>query len=208
MLIKLHDLVKKYNLKLKGVLHIGAHMGEELKDYKRQGLTEDQIIWVEANPNLVNKLKRIYKKWKIIHCVVSNKDNQEVEFNISSNGESSSIFEFGSHTKHHPHIKFINKIKLKTKTVKTMYKENKIPHNFANFLNIDIQGAELLALQGMGDLLNNFDYLYLEVNQEELYKGGCLVSEIDEYVKQYGFKRVETKMTQFNWGDALYIKGN
>jgi hypothetical protein len=33
-----------------------------------------------------------------------------------------------------------------------------------------------------------------------------LVSEIDEYLFKYGFKRVETLMTEFEWGDALYIK--
>ena len=33
MLIRLNELVPKYNIKLKGVLHIGAHMCEELKDY-------------------------------------------------------------------------------------------------------------------------------------------------------------------------------
>jgi hypothetical protein len=35
-----------------------------------------------------------------------------------------------------------------------------------------------------------------------------LVSEIDEYLSKYGFKRVETSMTEFEWGDALYIKIN
>ena len=34
MLIPLHDLVKKYNIHFKGVLHVGAHECEELKDYE------------------------------------------------------------------------------------------------------------------------------------------------------------------------------
>ena len=34
MLIPLHDLVKKYNIKFKGILHVGAHECEELKDYE------------------------------------------------------------------------------------------------------------------------------------------------------------------------------
>ena len=208
MLIKLQDLVKKHNLKIKGILHIGAHMCEEYLAYKKEGMTDDTIIWVEGNPDIVKRIKQLYPKRKIYHAVISDKDNDMVEFNIASNGESSSILKFGSHRKHHPHIRFTNMIKQKTKTIQTLYKEQKISNNFANFLNIDIQGAELLALKGMGDLLNNFDYLYLEVNQEELYQGCGLIGDLDDYLQKYGFKRIETKMTQFKWGDALWIRQN
>ena len=206
MLIKLHDLVVKYNLKINGVLHIGAHKCEELAAYKKEGLNDNTIIWIEGNPDLVAWAKRLFKKRRIYHYLISDKDGEEVTFNITNNGESSSILELGTHTKHHPHIRFIKKIKLKTKTVQTLYKEQKIPANFANFLNIDIQGVELKALKGMGELLNNFDYLYLEVNEEHLYKGCALVGEIDEYVAKFGFKRVQTHMTRFKWGDGVYIR--
>ena len=87
-----------------------------------------------------------------------------------------------------------------------MYDEDKIPKNFANFLNIDIQGAELLALKGMGELINYFDYLYLEVNRDYVYKNCALVDEIDEYLLKYNYVRVETSWTNAQWGDALYMK--
>ena len=88
-----------------------------------------------------------------------------------------------------------------------MYKEEKLPNNFANFLSIDIQGAELLALKGMGDLLKYFDYLY-KINKDYVYKNCCLVNEIDDYLKNFNFERVETKWTNQNWGDGFYIKKN
>ena len=88
----------------------------------------------------------------------------------------------------------------------TLLSENNINVNDYDFLNIDIQGAELLALKGFGDLLNNIKYIYTEINTNTLYKDCALVSEIDEYLFKYGFKRVETLMTEFEWGDALYIK--
>ena len=63
------------------------------------------------------------------------------------------------------------------------------------------------ALKSMGDLLNNFDYLYLEVNKEYVYKNCCLVGELDKYLSKFNFKRIETKWcSNFGWGDALYIK--
>ena len=75
-----------------------------------------------------------------------------------------------------------------------------------NFWNFDIQGAELMALKGAGKAIEYAKALYLEVNTEEVYKGGCLISEIDDYLSTYKFKRVLTKMTEYGWGDALYVK--
>lgn len=207
MLIKFGILMKKYNMKIKGILHIGAHMCEEMKAYNDNGIMENQIIWIEANPNIVKKLKK-YKNYRVINAIISDKDNKTVKFNIANNGQSSSILELGLHKKYHPTVHYIDSFQGKTKTIKTIYKDNNIPTNFANFLNIDIQGAELLALKGMGDLLNNFDYLYLEINEAEVYKGCGLVTEIDKYVNKYGFKRVETKMTPSKWGDSFYKKCN
>ena len=206
MLIKIHELLKKYSLQIKGILHIGAHMCEEYGDYIRAGVKNEKIIWVEGNPNLAEKIKKMFSNRIIYHAVVSDKDNQEVVFHVSNNGQSSSILDFGTHKRHYRNIHYIKHIKQKTKTIKTLYQENKIDPKIANFVNIDIQGAELLALKGMGDLLNNFDYLYLEVNKEEVYKKCALIGEIDEYVKKFGLYRVDTKMTNCGWGDSFYMR--
>ena len=90
----------------------------------------------------------------------------------------------------------------------TLIREKNININNYDFLNIDIQGAELLALKGFGDLLYNIKYIYTEINKNYLYKDCALVDEIDEYLISYGFDRVETSMTEFEWGDALYVKKN
>jgi hypothetical protein len=72
--------------------------------------------------------------------------------------------------------------------------------------NFDIQGAELLALKGATTAIEYVKALYLEVNNEEVYRGGALMDELDEFLSKYKFKRVITKMTEYGWGDALYIK--
>ena len=38
MMMNLENIVKKYNLQIEGVIHIGAHHGQEYKDYKKQGI--------------------------------------------------------------------------------------------------------------------------------------------------------------------------
>jgi FkbM family methyltransferase len=206
MLIKYDELCKKYSLDVKGILHVGAHKCEELNSYMNIGCPKNKIVWIEGNKDLVEYNKNVDKDIVIFNYLISDVDDQECQFNISNNGESSSIFELGTHKKEHPHIKYVDKQILKTQRIDTIYKNEKLDPQFANFLNIDIQGAELLALKSMGELLNNFDYLYLEVNKNHLYVGCCLVDDIDEYVKQYNFHRIETKWTPHGWGDGFYVK--
>jgi|TARA_B110000483_G_C17987464_1_gene462180 FkbM family methyltransferase len=193
-------------MNIHGILHIGAHNCEELKDYNDYGLRNDKIIWVEANPTLVENNLKIDKTRIIKNFICCDTDIGTSKLNITNNGQSSSIFELELHKKYHPSIQYISNVEVNNRRIDTMYKLDNILDNFANFLNIDIQGAELLALKGMGNLLNNFDYLYLEVNNNYLYKNCALVGEIDEYLKSFNFKRVETSWTNYEWGDALYIK--
>jgi hypothetical protein len=76
-----------------------------------------------------------------------------------------------------------------------------------NFINLDIQGAELKALKGMEEYLHQIDYIYTEVNSDYVYEGCALIGEIDEYLQKFGLIRVETKWCgDYKWGDALYIR--
>ena len=206
MLIPFNEITKKYDMKIHGILHIGAHNCEELKDYNDYGLKNNKIIWVEANPKLVEENLKIDNTRIIKNFICCDNDIGKSRLNIANNGQSSSILEFGIHKNYYPSIEYTNYVDVNNLRIDTMYKLYNIPFNFANFLNIDIQGAELLALKGMGNIINNFDYLYLEVNKNYLYKNCALVNEIDEYLLKFNFKRIETSWTDQEWGDALYIK--
>lgn len=204
MLIDFNTLVEKYNMDISGILHIGAHECEELNDYLHQ-VPKNRIVWLEGNPELVNNAKQRDPDIIIYHAIVTDRDDNEITLKITNNGQSSSILDFGEHMRDYPWCKFVDSYSGKSCTVRSIYNKYGIDDNFANFLNIDIQGAELLALKGMGDLLIYFDYLYLEINVVEMYKGCALVQELDEYLLKYHFHRVETSMAG-GWGDALYIK--
>jgi len=202
MLIPLHELVKKYNIQFKGILHVGAHECEELNDYLRY-LPMDKMLWIEALPEKVEFCKQKYPNVLIENAIVSDVV-EKVRFNISNNGQSSSILEFGLHETFHPHVKYINSFEGVTKLLKDIIPNYDIDFNFLNF---DIQGAELKALKSMEEYLPKVDYLYTEVNSDYVYKDCALVSEIDNYLEQFGLQRVETKWCEnYRWGDAFYIK--
>ena len=201
MLINLHELVRKYNIQFNGILHVGAHECEELKDYECY-ITRDKILWVEAMPHMVLKCNQIYPNLLIENAIVSDVV-ENVRFNISNNGQSSSMLDFGLHSQYHPHVHYVTGFYGTTTLLKDILPKYNIKYNFLNF---DIQGAELKALKGMEDYLNDVDYLYTEVNSDYVYKGCALVTELDDYLLKFGLHRVETNWTDFKWGDAFYIR--
>lgn len=202
MLIPLHQLMQKYNVNIKGILHVGAHECEEIADYERY-VPRNKILWVEAMPDKVELSKNRYQNLLIENAVVSDVE-ETVKFNVSNNGQSSSILEFGLHSTFHPQVHYVTSFEAQTQLLKNIIYKYNIEYNFLNF---DIQGAELKALKGMEEYLNKVDYIYTEVNSDYVYKGCAIVGEIDEYLKQFGLYRVETSWCQnFRWGDAFYIR--
>ena len=103
---------------------------------------------------------------------------------------------------------YVDKLTLKSLTIDTFFERNHIDASKYNFWNFDIQGAELIALQGATQSIQYAKAIYLEVNEQELYKNCGLITEIDSFLLQYNFKRVLTNITPHGWGDALYIIQN
>lgn len=207
MFIKYQTIKQKYNINIETVLHVGAHLAEEHDDYFNNGCKK--VIWIEANPELASLLKSKLDLSKniILNYAVSNQDDREINFMITNNGQSSSILELGFHKNLYPNIYVQKEIKLYTKTLNSTFKENNLNLQDIDMINLDIQGAELMALQGVGSCLNNIKAIYTEINLIEVYKGCALVEEIDKFLEQYHFVRVETSLdSSGTWGDALYIK--
>ena len=202
MLLDYNQLQKFLSVSIKGVIHIGAHECEEDKFYKQ--INVDKVIWIDALQHKVDEFKN--KGFNIFQAVISDKDDESVNFNITNNLQSSSILELDTHLKHHPWVHVLARVVMKTKKLDTFVQENKVDMNNYNFLNLDIQGAELMALKGFSTNLDKIDYIYTEVNVEHLYKNCALLEDLDNFLSQYNFKRVLTDITQYKWGDAFYVK--
>jgi FkbM family methyltransferase len=204
MLIPLQTCLRECKKPIRGILHVGAHECEEQPEYDKIGLTIDKVLWFEAMSNKVETYKKL--GYDIYNLVVSDKDNEIVKFNITNNGQSSSFLEMDTHLKQHPHVVVITTVEMITTTLKTFIEKNNVNIDNYNMLNLDIQGAELKALKGMGAYIEKMDYIYTEVNTNTLYKDCALLPEIDDFLQQYGFIRKITSMTPHEWGDAFYVK--
>jgi FkbM family methyltransferase len=194
-----------YKIQCKGALHIGAHECEEQGFYSMIGVTPEKTLWVEALQRKVDEMKAKGVP-HIVQAVMTDKDGEEVTFHVTNNVQSSSILPFGTHEVHHAWVKNVEELKLKTTTIDRLFEDlDKNPANYT-FWNLDIQGAELLALKGGQKALQYAKAVYCEINTEEVYKGCALLPELDSFLESNGFRRVETKLTEFGWGDALYIR--
>ncbi len=206
MYISIQTIKNKYRTNLKGIVHLGAHLGEEAKDYAEVGC--DKVIWVEGNPSLISELSSnlsVYPKNVVYNVLISDKDHSKVTFNITEFSQSSSILDLGVTQEIH-NTKVIERKELTARRIDTFFAEKGVNISEYNFLNIDLQGYELIALKSMGDQLDHIDWIYTEVNSRHLYKKCVLLDELDLFLLKKGFKRVELFMTGWRWGDALYTR--
>jgi len=173
---------------IKGVIHIGANKGNERKIYNRHNIN---VVFVEAIPDVYNILKSKLKannKFIALNCLVTDKDNEEYEFKISSNkGLSSSIYELKDHKKIWGHVRMVNTIKLKSTTLPTMLKNNGLDIKNYDALVMDTQGSEILVLKGAESIISNFKYIMTEVADFEAYEGCGQLLDIESFMSLNGF---------------------
>jgi hypothetical protein len=206
MLINFSHLFEKYKMNVKGVIHIGAHHGEEIQEYITNGI--QNLVFFEP----ISESLKILEENLSYHADKSNilifpyalgNEEKEVEMFVSNfDGMCSSVLKPKVVLQQYPKITFDQK-----ETVK-MVRLDDAEIEFANYnlLNMDVQGYELEVLKGSEKVLNNIDYVYTEINREEVYENAPHVNDLDEFLISYGFVRVETDWSGDTWGDAFYIK--
>jgi FkbM family methyltransferase len=182
----------------KGILHIGSHRGSEAAVYEWFG---KKVIWIEANPKIFIDLKiniKQFKFQKAICALLTNKDNERKNFYISNNdGASSSIYEFGNLSSgayslwKNKNLKMIDEINLKTKMLDTVIEENNVDIKNYDHWIIDVQGAELLVLEGSKKNIKFCNSIYIEVSKGDVYKNGSQWEDIKKLLNEFGLKQIK-----------------
>lgn len=202
MLLNLTELIRKYKLKITGVLHIGAHEGQEVPEYHRNGIKD--IVLIEPCAKAFNVLKNKFNAHhhiKLFNIACGAHDGEAVMVTETANkGQSNSLLSPADHIRQYPSIVFNGTELVKLKTLDSLQFESKY-----NMINSDCQGYEGEVFKGASETLKNIDYIYSEVNKNNVYEGCILVDQLDKLLAD--FKRVETgQWVNDSWTDALYIK--
>jgi FkbM family methyltransferase len=202
MLISPKKLSDIWKIAPNGVIHIGAHEAEEQNQYVE--LNWGHMYWVEANPRLSKHLEESLnpKLNTVINCAAWDVDKKIMTFNETTDTQSSSLLRLKKHSDYYPEIRSKAEYQVEARRIDCLFEKS----GDFTFANIDIQGAELQAIRGMGIILKSLDAIYSEVNRQELYENCANIGEIDEYLRKFKFKRVATRwVIGRGWGDALYI---
>jgi FkbM family methyltransferase len=202
MLLSFTGLRKKYNMDVKGIIHVGAHHGEEISEYIENGV-QDIVLFEplsECFDVLAQKVATLNANIEGHQVALGSTPGTATMYLSDNEKQSSSILKPKVHLTHHPHVKFNG-----TEEVEVDLLDNFDTKDY-NFLNMDVQGYELEVLKGATETLKRVDYVYCEVNRDEVYEGNAYVEELDEFLSSYGMERVETSWEGQIWGDALYIK--
>ena len=206
-MIDLKEQFRRYGFKPRGVIHVGAHEGEELAVYRELGI--ENILFIEANPEVYARLvEKLDGEAGIgTACCAVTDHSGECELHVTSMDQSSSVLALKRHAEIYPEIRETTVIQVPCRTLDDLMDELGLDSEAFDFLNLDIQGAELLALAGAERTLQHLWAVNAEVNFEELYEGCALVDALERFLHERGFHR-SALATPYHpsWGDGLYLR--
>lgn len=201
MLLDLENLVKKYNMNIKGVIHIGAHFGEENSVYDNLKI-KNRVFFEPLEKNYTKLLENVGDH--ITYKLALGNESKQIEMFVeeANQGQSSSILKPILHLTQYPHIQFNHTEFVEMKRLDDVGLENEK----YNFINIDVQGYELEVFKGAEKILSSVDYIMSEINRDEVYQDCTKINDLIDFLKPYGFELVEEDWAGHTWGDGLFIK--
>lgn len=206
----------EHNIKVSGVIHVGAHRGEEIFYYEKLGAKK--VIWIEPNPDVFSELEIALSEAETSiesygFCVAaSDEDLEEVDFHIcygpdagfmiGNKGCSSLLKPKGRFEEWHKKTITVESVKLDT-----LMDLNNFNYSDFQILDMDTQGAELLVLKGASKVLEHVNYITTEATWSNPdYVDNVMFDELVDYLKFYGFEHQEIVEHTSDWGDVLFVK--
>ena len=194
-------LAKLWGVRPNGVLHIGAHEAEEAADYQAAGW--GFVTWVEGNAEKVGDLNRKLPiaSNRVVEAFAWDIDSAELNFWILSDSASSSLLRPTEHLALYPEKPIVKEEKAVGRRLdQVLTNETRF-----EFISVDVQGAELQALRGLGSRIAQAKWILAEVNRRDLYEGCTKIQDLDAFLTEFGFARNATLwIPGKGWGDALY----
>ena len=194
---------------------------------------EIEIVAFDLDDTKISK-ENSHLNVKLIDKIICDTEGIE-KFYIPIRHSGSSLFQFNQdysylhHEKYHPLDQIVE---VETTTLSNLIKNERIPP--ADLIKMDIQGAELSALKGLGDYLCKVNVLEVEVEFISIYRNQPTFDDIHSFLinsnfhlqdlhlsksfltngrtKDFYLKKFTGASKNINWtpqvyaGDAIYVK--
>jgi FkbM family methyltransferase len=198
-----------------GVLHVGAHVGEEVPAYRDNRYSP--IFLVEANPEILPELGANFAGSDDVHIIPTavGEARGTVEFVVhkTTKGgmESAGILPLDRLGEIVPVFNSDTRYSVPICTIDDLVAKHDLQRQ-VDLMVLDIQGAELKALRGATQFLGSVKHVICEVNLISNYEGCALEEEIDAlfqaagYTKKLGiYHELYDKSGRFPaWGECLW----
>ena len=201
------DLCRRRGLGIDAVVHIGAHEGQELAHYDELGA--QQVVFVEANPKVYQRLAARLEGRRDVRCVhlAVGAAPGKALLHLASFDQSSSLLPMEGHRQIYPNIVPAGTVEVDVVTLDTLVAKLELPAERISLLCIDVQGAELMVLQGGPRVLRHVAAILIEVSFAALYRGGAQIDDVDDLLRASGFRRAALISAWHpTWGDAFYVR--
>lgn len=205
MIVGLDEYRLKYDFSdAKGIIHVGAHIGQEYQDYNNFFCKDIPIYWFEPQTDVFLTLVRNLgdKKNNFFYNfgLGSNYEKKLFWKDSGNDGQSSSFSTPEKHSEIFPHITFDSSEYLEIRTLDSFNIEE------ANVLVLDVQGFELEVLKGSVNTLESIDHIFCEVDSVNLYQDSPGLDVLNSFLGERGFHLKEIWWTSTGWGDGYWSK--
>lgn len=175
-----------------------------------------KIYAFECNPNTLELCKRNIQAYsdriQLIEGAVCDYDgditfypiNQKKTITTWNDGNPGASSLFKSNGKYTVEKYVQDEIKVNAHRLDTIMQKYNIPR--VDIIWMDLQGAELLAMKGMGEHLDRVSYIHTEVSHKEMYTGQVMYAELNNFIVSKGFT-VANHISMDGWQeDIIYCR--
>ena len=202
-------------LQLRTLVHVGAHLGQERHGYEALGYRD--MLWIEGSERVHAQLAESLAahvaerraagvtdlRHQTVRALLAAREGEELALReFSNDGMSSSIFGATDTLRERwPAVHETGREeRVRTRTLAGLLAE--LGFGPVDVLVVDVQGAELLVLQGAERTLQQVKAVVSEVSTRPFYDGGVLFPQLRAFLSEHGFEAMSAPSRH---GDLLFV---
>ena len=224
------NLLDRYHIRPRGVIHLGAHLGEELLPYITLGFSK--ILLIEPQRGVFERLKKLADlanglllqidafhgapaapRIQVLECAVGKRNGTALLYELSETRTSSllapDLEALAERSGSSQEIKLTGRVEVRLRRLDTLLEE--LPHGWRaddfNFLWMNFQGSEWAALEGARGVLEKLDAVYLTADFERRDPDMPTPAQLDRFLGDFGFSPKQALMHVGEvLGTIFYVK--